>query len=177
MNILITGSPGVGKTTLVKKVLALYSGQVAGFYTEEIREAGRRRGFKVRAIGDVEVSTEGILAHENFPGLIKVGKYGVNVEEFEKVGVSALKKACGGYHLIIIDEIGKMELYSEEFKRTVEAVLDLPNSVLATIGKFENKFVDKVKKRKDVVIFELTYRNRDEMPGKIVETLKGGFKK
>ncbi|MDO8886018.1 NTPase [Candidatus Oleimmundimicrobium sp.] len=175
MNILITSSPGVGKTTLIKKVLTLYSGRVVGFYTEEIREVGRRRGFKIKVIGDTDNLKEGILAHENFPGPIKVGRYGVNIDEFERIGVLALEGISDDNSLIIIDEIGKMELHSDNFKRVVENILNSPNLVLATIGKIKNEFIEQIKARKDVMILELSYENREKMPEKIINILKRGI--
>ncbi len=175
MNILITGSPGIGKTTLIKKILALYARRAVGFYTEEIREAGRRKGFKVNVIGDAGNLKEGVLALDDFLSPIKVGRYGVNIEEFERIGVSSLEEVFDDNCLIVIDEIGKMELYSSKFKRVVKNALDSPNLVLATIGRIKNGFVEEIKVRRDVIILELTYKNRDEMSGKIIEMLERGI--
>jgi len=77
--------------------------------------------------------------------------------------------------LIVLDEIGKIKLYSKKFKRLIKEILDLSRSVLATIGKIKNDFVEEVKCREDVVIFELTLRNRDEVFERIVEILEGGI--
>ncbi|HDP70084.1 MAG TPA: hypothetical protein ENN38_04655 [Actinobacteria bacterium] len=84
-------------------------------------------------------------------------------------------KVCCSRHLIVLDEIGKIKLYSKKFKRLIKEILDLSRSVLATIGKIKNDFVEEVKCREDVVIFELTLRNRDEVFERIVEILEGGI--
>jgi len=104
-NILLQGYPGVGKTTVVKKIVAGVE-SAGGFYTEEIREGSTRRGFKIITLE----GNQGILAYEGRPSPYRVGKYGVNIEVLESVGVESISDSLEdmGKRLIIIDEIGKI---------------------------------------------------------------------
>ncbi|MGB3904128.1 MAG: nucleoside-triphosphatase, partial [Anaerolineae bacterium] len=110
--ILLTGRPGVGKTTVIKKALDRLEGRAGGFYTAEIRESGRRQGFKIVTLD----GQEGILSHVDIRGQPRVSRYGVNLGDLEEVGVAALRRAIAEADLIVVDEIGKMELFSEAFR-------------------------------------------------------------
>src|SRR4030042_2429304 len=110
--ILLTGLPGCGKTTAIMKIIAeLGCTSTAGFYTEEIRESNNRKGFRWKRLDDVG----GILAHVDIKSRFKVGKYGVDVAGFEKDIVPVLDGEQTEGELFVIDEIGKMECYSEKF--------------------------------------------------------------
>jgi nucleoside-triphosphatase len=159
--ILLTGRPGIGKTTVVLKVASLLKSVAGGFYTEEIREAGRRLGFRVR---DVRTGKEGILSQVNFPGPHRVGKYGVDVASFERIGVAALKEALGRKGCILVDEIGKMELCSARFQEAMKLAMDSPNPFLATIPLFSHPFLDGLKNRPDATLIHVTSANRDALP-------------
>ncbi|MEW6189794.1 MAG: NTPase [Actinomycetota bacterium] len=172
MNILITGSPGVGKTTLIKRVLEELRCDAGGFYTEEIREGGIRKGFKIITLD----GEEGILAHVGIKSPFRVSKYGVDVNEFERVGVLALEDAIRGGKVIVIDEIGKMELFSQRFKEAVKAALGAPSLVLATMGKISSTLVREIKEREDVRLLEVTFKNRASMVAEIVGLIRAGGK-
>ncbi len=119
MKIFITGKPGVGKTTLVKRLYSLAPERFRGFWTEEIRERGRRVGFKVITTE----GREGVLAHVGIDSPHRVGKYGVDVRGFEEVVLPILESClplCP--KVVLIDEIGKMELFSERFVKVVESI-------------------------------------------------------
>lgn len=158
-NILIYGRPGVGKTTAIKKVAENLGKRAAGFYTEEIRKEKERVGFKIRTLK----KKEGILAHINYKSPYQVGKYRVNLEEFEEIAVPSIEKGMKEGKIIIIDEIGKMELYSRKFRQIVIQALDSPNIVIATIPVFKNKFLEKIRQRGDVQIQEITKENREKL--------------
>ena len=162
-NILLSGRPGVGKTTLVREVTKSIDRKVGGFYTEEIREAGQRVGFSIKTFD----GKEGILAHIHTRSPHKVGKYRVNLEDFEKIGVRSLREATGESQIIVIDEIGRMELYSKKFREVVIEALEAKNPVLATVSQHQNKFLDRIKKWPDVRIIEVTRENRDKLKGKL----------
>ncbi|PLV58659.1 NTPase [Thermotoga sp. KOL6] len=164
MIILITGRPGVGKTTLIKKLARLLQ-NAGGFYTEEIREAGKRVGFKILTLD----GKEGLLARVGFPSVFRVGKYGVNLRDLEKIGVKALEKAIAEKDIVIIDEIGKMELFSDKFRQVVEKAFDSGKDVIATIKKSKDNFLDKLKNKKGVIIFEMNEKNRDRLFDEIAE--------
>ncbi|MCX7994521.1 MAG: NTPase [candidate division WOR-3 bacterium] len=166
-NFLLTGLPGVGKTTVVKKIVERYKDKCAGFYTEEIRENNTRVGFKLITLDGQSC----IMAHKNIKSPYRVSKYGVNIECIENIGVQAIKDAIAKNKIIIIDEIGKMELYSRQFRNVVIEALNSKAPVLTTILYTTNPFCDKIKERKDVRIFEVTLSNRDELVQKIIELL------
>lgn len=146
-NFLLEGQPGSGKTTLIKKMIQrLDHIPMGGFYTEEIRESGQRMGFRLHTLD----GKEGILAHVDFSQEVQVGKYGVDVLNFEEMVIPCLKNAVAEKDLIIIDEVGKMELYSEKFRRAVMACLFSDVPVVATIMIQPHPFADRIRMRPDV---------------------------
>ncbi|MEO0137589.1 MAG: NTPase [candidate division WOR-3 bacterium] len=166
-NFLLTGLPGVGKTTIIKKVVERYKDKCAGFYTEEIRENNTRVGFKLITLS----GNSCIMAHKDIKSPYKVGKYGVDLKCIDYIGVDAIKKAIVENKIVIIDEIGKMELYSHKFRDVVIETLNSKCPVLATILYSSNPFCDRIKERKDTKIFEVTLANRDTLPEQIIELL------
>ena len=158
-NVLICGPPGVGKTTLVKKVLENINLKAGGFYTEEIRERSNRVGFKIISLDN----QEGILAHISIKGAKRAGRYGVNIYDLENIGVISLGQALRDEDLILIDEIGKMEVFSEEFKEKVLDCLSSNKIVLATISTVGDKFISNIKRRDDIILFKLTKENRNKL--------------
>ncbi|HUT31743.1 MAG TPA: NTPase [Sedimentisphaerales bacterium] len=166
--ILLTGLPGCGKTTAVMKLIAgLDRIKVAGFYTEEIRTHGVRKGFRwVRLDGE-----SGILAHTDIKSPAKVGKYGVGIAGFEKDVVPVLDPDRTDVQLFVIDEIGKMECFSEKFVDAVRRLFRSDRSVLATVAQKGGGFVSEVKNYPDIRLFDLTPQNRDETIAEILEIL------
>lgn len=168
--ILLFGKPKIGKTTLVKKVIQAFSEiSCGGFFTEEIREKGERIGFKV-------VSTDGeagILAHINHKSPFRVSKYYVNVSDFERVALKAIAKAEKEKDLIVIDEIGKMELFSQKFKRTIEEIFTKGSKkILATIPISNIPLIEKFKNLPNTEIVEVTPANRDLLANELVSRLE-----
>jgi nucleoside-triphosphatase len=164
-NILITGLPGVGKTTLVRKIAEGLDG-AAGFYTEEIREGGERKGFRLVTFDGYEQ----VLAHVGIRGPHRVSKYGVDVEGFEKF--LAEKFDVSSARFVVIDEIGKMECFSPAFREKARGILDSPTPAIFTIARKGGGFIEEVKARADVEMFEVTRSNRGEMADIILRTLK-----
>ena len=162
-NILICGPPGVGKTTLIKKILENLNLKSGGFHTEEIKENKNRVGFKIISLDN----QEGVLAHISIKGAKRVGRYGVNIYDLENIGVKSLCRAFKNDDLIIIDEIGKMEIFSDKFKEKVLDCLNSEKFVLATIGIGRDKFISQIKERDDVIIFNMNRENRDELMDRI----------
>jgi len=132
---------------------------VGGFYTQEIREGEVRKGFKIITLD----GKEGILAHVDIKSPYKVSKYGVNINDLEEIGVKSIIDALKENKLIVIDEIGGMEIKSEKFKRVVEIALNSQNKILGTITLKPNSFCDKIKERKDTKVFYLTRENREKV--------------
>jgi nucleoside-triphosphatase len=169
-NLLVTGKSGVGKTTLLERVIERLRGsiRVAGFTTGEVRgPEGERVGFDVVTVD----GKRGELARAGLRGRVRVGRYGVNLEEFERLALPELVRR--DVDLIAIDEIGKMECASGRFRRAAEDALDSPVSVLATIGIAHVPFFDALRARPDVALLTLTERNRDSLASEIVARFAG----
>ena len=167
--VLITGRPGVGKTTVIRKVVAAGMPLAGGFFTAEIRQGGSRVGFKVQ---DIHSGQEGILAHVDHKRTPRVGKYGVDVASFDGIGVNALREALRRPGCIVIDEIGNMELCSEAFREMVAAVMDSDHAVLGTLPVHRHPFLECLRQRNDVTVIEVTHSNRDELAGRVASMLQ-----
>jgi len=149
---LLTGSPGSGKASLIKQVVADLKGKAGGFYTGEIRGQGVRLGFRLVTLDGQET----VLAHVDFPGRYRVGKYGVDVDGLEKVGVPALEEAIKQRDVIVIDEIGKMELFSNRFREIVLEAVHSGKPVLGTIMLKPHPWADDIKCQPQVKLVEVT---------------------
>jgi len=164
--LLLTGSPGVGKTTLVKKVLESLGEEALGFYTQEIREKGARRGFRlITTWGE-----EGILAHEGLGSPFRVSRYGVTLDFLERV-IGVIQRKWRPGRILVVDEIGKMELFSRVFRDWVEEVAPDPKvPFLATIAlRSRDPLVLKLKR--ELPLWEVTLANRDTLPQEITRFL------
>ncbi len=167
---MLTGKPGTGKTSLIKRIAGEFGGNAGGFYTEEIRCEGVRLGFKLVTLD----GQEAVLAHTDVKSPYRVSKYGVDVDAFERVGVTALKQAIAQSDLIIIDEIGKMELFSEPFKQAVFAAVNSGKKVLATIMLAPHPWADRIKNLPQVKVVEVTHASREQILTNIKCWLKAG---
>jgi nucleoside-triphosphatase len=169
--VLLTGRPGCGKTTLVKRVVTDLALPAGGFYTEEIRERGERVGFKIVTLD----GQESVFAHVDFKTSDRIGKYGLDLPKLETVGVSAVREAVHARQLVVIDEIGPMEIRSATFRAAVNEALDSPevSGILATISARSLPFTDATKKRPDVTVIEVRPDNRE----RLVSELSDQFKK
>jgi nucleoside-triphosphatase len=163
---LITGRPGVGKTTFVREVLdRLQPISAAGFFTAEIRPGGRRLGFELRSL----TGEHRILSHVNISNAPRVGKYGVDIKGFEEFLLD-LDLLGAAVELVVIDEIGKMELLSRRFQTLIIDLLDSDKPLLATIALTGGGLIRKIKQRPDIFVVEITPGNRDRRVGEIVRT-------
>jgi nucleoside-triphosphatase len=166
-NLLLTGNPGCGKTTLIQRVVARLRCPIGGFYTEEIREGGMRLGFKVITFD----GQEGKLAHIGVDSPLRVGKYGVDLKALETVGVVSVRHALGENALVVIDEIGPMELFSQAFCQVVLDALDSENVAFGSIVKRSKPFSDQIKARPDVTVLEVHRGNRDALVDQVLALL------
>jgi nucleoside-triphosphatase len=165
--ILLTGPPGIGKTTVIREIARCLGANAAGFYTEETREGGRRTGFDIVTLDGRRAP----LARAGKSGKYRVGRYGVDIGALDSSAVPAIEQALEGDKVIVIDEIGKMELFSQRFRDAVLRAFDSANSVVAVIMLKANPFADSIKRRPGVVTIEVTNANRDALPRQIVEEL------
>jgi len=157
MNYLITGSSGVGKTTLLKDLAELLGDRAGGFLTIEVRDGGIRVGFDIHSFD----GHSGVLARAGLQSRYHVGRYGVDIDSFERIAIPALKPISN--KILIIDEIGKMELHSDRFRDALLFALDSECIVFAAIMQSKHPFADSIKSRSDSKIFELTRANRDTL--------------
>lgn len=167
MNILITGKPGIGKTTLIKGIIQKIGEKAGGFYTEEVREDGQRIGFQIKTL-DGKI---GMLSSTNIKSPYNVGKYKVDLESFENIALPAIENALRNSKIIIIDEIGPMELFSTKFKDMVLKALDSSNHVTATIKHKGSKFIDKIKSRDDVILLDLNQTDKKDILKSVLQNI------
>jgi nucleoside-triphosphatase len=168
MRLFLTGNPGVGKTTLIRAIALRLEGiMCAGFYTEDTRQSGQRTGFKIFTL-DGQQGTFASLGRQK----PTVGKYSIHVKEFEKLVLMQLDPVTNPADLYVIDEIGKMELLSRQFRIRIIELLAQPTNLLATITKKGDGFIDQIKRRSDVELIEVTRKNRDELPEELARTIK-----
>ncbi|MEW6162339.1 MAG: NTPase [Nitrospirota bacterium] len=166
-NFLLTGPPGVGKTTLIKKLFGELKGlHPAGFYTEEIREGGIRKGFDLISLD----GRRGLLSHTEIKSPYRVGKYRVDVRGFEGF-LDSIAFFAPETNLVIIDEIGKMECLSPKFRRLIKEIIDSEKMAIATIAFKGVGLIEEIKKRNDVRLFEVTKNNRDSLVSEILLTI------
>lgn len=163
MSLLLTGRPGVGKTTILRaaarKLTPLH---LVGFYTEEIRANGERVGFRLVTFG----AEHAIIAHVRLPPP-RVSRYGVDVATIDRFA-SALGHSRAGPAVYLIDEIGRMECLSEAFVDAVRRLLEDRRPIVATVAQRGAGFIDEVKHRRDVELWQVTPTTRDALPDRIV---------
>jgi nucleoside-triphosphatase len=157
--VLLTGRPGCGKTTLIKRVANNLPRSAGGFYTEEIRDSGTRAGFRIVTLD----GEEAIFAHVDFKTPDRLGKYGLDLSALERIGVSAIHQAILAQRLVVIDEIGPMEIRSAIFREAVNEALNGGVPILATIFARPLPFTDAIKARPDVKLIEVRPDNRERL--------------
>lgn len=165
MNILITGVPKSGKTTLMKTLLENYP-KKTWFFTNEIRENGVRTGFEIETSKWEKV----LFASTILDTPYKIGKYSVNINVLDNIlpSISIFQSD----DILFIDEIGPMELISTSFKNLCTDYLDAPGLCIATSQLYVNDFTETIKQRVDTVVFELTPENRDVKIGEITRLVQ-----
>jgi nucleoside-triphosphatase len=157
--ILLTGRPGCGKTTLVRRVVQALAQPAGGFYTEEIRESRERVGFKIVTLD----GKEGVFAHANFKTQERLGKYGLDLSPLETIGIEAVCEAIRTGQLTVIDEIGPMEIRSAIFRDAVKETLNSGAPLLGSITTRPFPFTDAIKKRRDITLIEVRADNREQL--------------
>lgn len=166
-NIFLTGAPSSGKTTVIKKVIQNLSLPCNGFYTEEERSSdGKRLGFMMHTLD----GKKGYLAHESISSEFHIRRYGVSIENIENIAIPAIIPIDN--QVIILDEIGKMECFSQKFMDAAKLALDSPNVVVGTITLGGTDFIQEIKKRNDIKIIEVTPENRDQLPRLIIQDIR-----
>ncbi|MFJ3306710.1 NTPase [Streptomyces sp. NPDC086549] len=172
--ILLEGRPGVGKTTLVRRLATLLRNRRAvGFTTEEIRHGGARSGF---ALETLEGGHRAVLAHVDFPGPPRVGRYGVDLSVMEQLALPPLRSTVADPapgDLVLIDELGRMELACTAFQDTVRCLFESGIDIVATVHAHSDPFTDALKRRPDITLLQVTRTNRDALPEELATRLEG----
>jgi nucleoside-triphosphatase len=164
--LLLTGVPGIGKTTVVVGVLTrLRAADVpaVGFLTRELRECDHRVGFEVAALD----GPSAVLAHVGWSDGPRVGRYRVDVEAFERVALPALEQARDAGAVIVVDELGRMELASAAFVAALDELFALTSPVLATVHQAQHPVTDRLEQRADVELIEVNAANREALPSRL----------
>ncbi|MFO7792503.1 MAG: NTPase [Candidatus Saliniplasma sp.] len=169
----ISGVIGIGKTDTLKRIISMLSEEgvtVGGMITEPILEDNRQMGFQVM---NWKTKEKAVFAHLNLDSKIDIKGYGVDIDALNQVGVRAVENAIRNDDLILVDEIGKMEVESEEFNKIVKIALDVNKPMILTFNKkSRNPLLQDVRRRDDVRMLELTDVNRDLLPYKVVDLFK-----
>jgi nucleoside-triphosphatase len=164
--LLLEGRPGVGKTTVVRRLAAELREAgvpVGGFVTRELRERGERRGFVAEELD----GPEALIAHVGWSSGPAVGRYHVDVDALERIALPAMRHAQQQGGVILIDELGRMELASDAFVSAVLRLLDGDLPVVATVHARSHPVTDPLKRREDVEVIEVSHENRDELAGRL----------
>jgi len=168
---LVSGPPGVGKSTAVSKiVLRLKSSGVivGGCTTSEQKSGGARVGFEVRDLTSGRTGQLASVASKIGP---RVGRYRVNLTDVARVGAAGLEAAAASSEIIVIDEVGPMELVSPEFRRAVQRCVESGKPMLAVVHeRLDDDLLNELR-RKAIATFTLTMENRNEATEELGATL------
>ena len=170
----ITGLPGSGKTQTLLRIIQLLEQEgikVGGMVTEPIIEKQRRSGFQIT---DWTTKEKTVFAHEGLKSRVRSGRFGVNLAALEGLGAKALAEARESADVIVIDEVGKMEVESEAFTKSVVETLDANKSIVMTLHKkSRNPLLQDIRRRDELRLLEVTPVNKNLLAVKIVRLLTG----
>jgi nucleoside-triphosphatase len=168
--LLVTGRPGIGKTTVLLNAaeeLKAKGYRVEGMISKEFRREGRRVGFEVVNFG---TGLRGWLAHVEQSVGPQVGKYKVNLDDLDSIGANAVLDAIRNADVVIIDEIGPMELFSQAFRKAVNEALNSSKLVLAVIHhSARDPIIESIKKRDDVFMATADTANRNDLHNILIQ--------
>ncbi|KDR96407.1 nucleoside-triphosphatase [Peptoclostridium litorale DSM 5388] len=166
--IFITAKPGSGKTTAIKEIVSQIGiEKCKGFYTEEIRKNQKRAGFKIKTLD----GREGILASTDSKSGLRHGKYGLDIETFEELCLSSIESGIDDDKVIVIDEVGPMEMHSEKFKTLLKIIIKRPSIVIGSICYRNFPWIDEFKRSKEIEVIELNLENRNDIPSIVLTKL------
>jgi len=169
---LLTGKPRMGKTTMIKKLIKeIGADNCGGFYTEEIIHANDRIGFRCVSVkgGSAEI------ANVESQSKTRIGRYGVDINIFEEFVIKALQDAINSKRIIVIDEIGFMQMLSPAFSEIVHDIISGNHIVIGTVPVDSHPEIDKIKYLMDVAITSLNEFNRDSVSDFLVKDIMDAF--
>ena len=169
--ILLTGRPGVGKTTVIKKVISLLGSRAGGFYTREVRSGRKRVGFEIVTLSGRTEYLASKASGVSFGNQVPFGSYRVNLDAMDSFGVPSLLEALDNGKVIVVDEIGPMEISSQSFRNATLRILNSDALVIGTIVRRPYTFADMVKAHPRVTIKPVTLNNRDSLPLEVFSAL------
>ncbi len=162
--LLLTGSPGVGKTSVLLRIVESLKAKgygVGGMISREVRVGGGRVGFEIL---DLNTGRRGWLAHVTQKQGPQVGRYRVNLGDLDGLGVEAITRAVTSSDAIIIDEIGPMELYSQKFREAIRKVAESGKLVVGIVHwKATDSLINEIKRRDDAEVHVVTLENRGNL--------------
>jgi nucleoside-triphosphatase len=169
LKLFLTGDPGCGKTTAIRRVVEHLRGRVVltGFVTEEILRDGRRRGFR----GVTLDGTTFPLAERDAPGDLRVGPYRVTLDGLETIGLAALEPG-EETQLVVLDEVGKMELLSERFRERVTALIEGETPLLATVAQHGVGFIRRLRNDPRITLIKIRRDRGDTAVGETIRRLR-----
>ena len=160
----MTGRSGIGKTTVLLNAaeeLKAKGYYVGGMISREVRQEGSRVGFEII---NFKTGEKGWLAHINQPNGPQVSKYKVNQKDLDSIGVRAIQTALRDADVVVIDEIGPMELFSQAFKQVVMDAMSSSKLVLGVIHQSaRDPIIESIRNRDDTFIATTTFENRNDL--------------
>jgi len=175
--VFLTGRPGVGKTSVLLRAVDILKAEgykIGGMISREVRERGVRVGFE---IADFTTGRKGWLAHVNQPTGPRISRYRVNLSDIDAIGATSILNAVKNADIIVVDEIGPMELFSSAFKDALMKAVESRKMMIGTIHyRAQDPLISAIKAREDAEILEVTHKNRSHLHtilvGKVLQFLQ-----
>ena len=171
--LILSGTPGIGKTTLIKAVIKELGDQAGGFFSEEILGPGGRKGYKLVTLD----GQWGIMAHADFKSKSNFGRFGVETHIIDKLGAGAINAALTDKPIVVIDEIGKITMFSSQFQSAAVKAVGSPKVVLATAMSDNHPWLMALKAFPGVTVWEVTKKNRTALVKQVLEWVQTAVKK
>ncbi|MBP7689817.1 MAG: AAA family ATPase [Thermoflexales bacterium] len=170
--LILSGTPGIGKTTLIKAVIKELGDQAGGFFSEEILGPGGRKGYKLVTLD----GQWGIMAHADFKSKSNFGRFGVETHIIDKLGAGAINAALTDKPIVVIDEIGKITMFSSQFQSAAVKAVGSPKVVLATAMSDNHPWLMALKAFPGVTVWEVTKKNRSALVKQALEWVNQNLK-